>query len=49
MEQAENIPRVTKELFGSGNSASAFHHILLRPSIWSADIQKYFIDRSIPA
>jgi hypothetical protein len=21
----------------------------LRPSIWSADIQKYFIDRSIPA
>jgi len=45
MEQVENIPRVTKELFGSGNSAAAFLQILLRPNIWSADIQKYFIDR----
>ncbi len=46
MEQVGNIPRVTKELFGNGNSAAAFHQILLKPSIWSADIQKYFIDRS---
>lgn len=46
MEQVENIPRVTKELFGSGNSAAAFHQILLKPSIWSTHIQKYFIDRS---
>ena len=46
IRQVEDIPRVAKEIFGSGNSAAAFHKILLKSDTWSADVQKYFIDRS---
>lgn len=47
MQQVKNTPRIAKELFGNGNSAEAFHQVLMRESIWRADIQKYFIDRPI--
>lgn len=46
MRQVEGIPRVAKEIFGSGNSAAAFHQILLRQETWGAGVQKHFIDRN---
>lgn len=46
MTLAEKTPRIARELFGNGNSATAFHQILLAPAIWSTNIQKSFIDRT---
>jgi UDP-N-acetylglucosamine 2-epimerase (hydrolysing) len=44
--KVRDVPRVPKELFGSGNSAEGFHQALLNPATWSAGTQKCFIDRS---
>ncbi len=46
MERIKKIPRLPKELFGNGNSASAFHQALLSQDTWNTQTQKYFIDRS---
>lgn len=46
MKEVEMIPRLAKVLFGKGNSAAAFHQILLRPDIWRSGTQKHFIDRT---
>ena len=46
LHQVNNIPRIKKELFGSGNSAEGFHQVLLRAEVWDSSTQKYFIDRA---
>lgn len=39
------IPRTPRTLFGDGNSAVAFHQILLAAETWDREIQKHFVDR----
>lgn len=46
LHQVNSIPRIKKELFGSGNSADGFHQVLLRAEVWDSSTQKYFIDRA---
>ncbi|WP_374615160.1 UDP-N-acetylglucosamine 2-epimerase [Sphingorhabdus sp.] len=39
-----SIPRTPRTLFGDGNSAVAFHQILLAAESWDREIQKHFVD-----
>jgi UDP-N-acetylglucosamine 2-epimerase (hydrolysing) len=38
------LPRQPQVLFGDGNSATAFHHVLRSEGTWSREIQKHFVD-----
>ena len=39
-----SIPRTPRTLFGDGDSAMAFHQILLDAETWDKEIQKHFVD-----
>jgi UDP-N-acetylglucosamine 2-epimerase (hydrolysing) len=39
-----SISRKPRTLFGDGNSAQAFHEILLAKETWDLEIQKHFVD-----
>lgn len=44
MARMISIPRTPKILFGDGNSAVAFHQLLLAEATWEGEIQKHFVD-----